>query len=642
MNGSNEYQIHLNYLPFVEEIPEYEIYRKIITNPQEKHPDRENVHRYSLPKTEANLEDRASYWIALKSQDGFESFRVKASFNNQLTIWTLYKSLGEQCKKKLTNERYWLSESGFVREIHFNMKNYKEGTEELIIQPYYLRASSKFGILADFHFRKNRSIKFSRRVLQLSLSLDERFRRNLDFYVDRFAKITEYLKDCQNVLSVLQLPGTTQPVILEQIFEPLPATRLHPKIYIFSNEHESRSQFTGLKDYGPLQPLAETPKLVFIFREQDRQSARTLAASLKGTSSRERYSFPGFEQLFKTPIEIDGNPIVIPDFSIGAMQMALSRINEEKRLNVPILILPDNEDDGYLNHKAVFTHAGRASQVCTLGVIQDESTLKWSVANIALQIFCKAGGMPWKVKPTDKKSLIIGISQSHKLRKTTENTIIEKYFAFSIMTDSSGLFQKIQVLGESVDEASYLTQLRQKLKEMLVSGAKEYSQVVIHTSFRLKQQEIEEVYSVVRETAAQTSSHECKFAVVKVNHKSRFFGANQKINSLVPFEGTSVKLGGGEYLVWFEGIFPDKPTVTKAFPGPTHLQFLRVAEADNISDDILLQDLVNLSGANWRGFNAKSAPVSVFYCHLVADLVHNFQEHGLPLPAVEDLRPWFL
>ena len=116
------------------------------------------------------------------------------------------------------------------------------------------------------------------------------------------------------------------------------------------------------------------------------------------------------------------------------------------------------------------------------------------------------------------------------------------------------------------------------------------------------------------------------------------------VNSLVPYEATKVRLGRHEYLVWFEGIFRDKPNVTKAFPGPTHLQFLRVEdeEGELAEEREMLQDLVNLSGANWRGFNAKSSPVSVFYCHLVADFVHKFHERGLPLPSVRDIQPWFL
>ena len=65
---------------------------------------------------------------------------------------------------------------------------------------------------------------------------------------------------------------------------------------------------------------------------------------------------------------------------------------------------------------------------------------------------------------------------------------------------------------------------------------------------------------------------------------------------------------------------------------------MRLSEDAEQNTDSLLQDLVNLSGANWRGFNAKSAPVSVFYCHLVADLVHDFHAHGLPLPKIVDLR----
>ena len=292
--------------------------------------------------------------------------------------------------------------------------------------------------------------------------------------------------------------------------------------------------------------------------------------------------------------------------------------------------------------KALFSQAGIPTQVCTLRILQDEDSLKWAIANLALQIFCKAGGYPWKVRPTSDRSLIIGISQSHKIRKDDGLPKVEKYFAFSVMTDNSGLFQKIQVLGEGPNESDYLAKLRHSLGDVLKESAGQFSRVVVHTSFKLKYREIDAIRETVRKAATTAELTECKFAVVKVNHKSRFFGVNRGVNSLVPFEATRVKLGRGEYLVWFEGIFPDRPTVTKAFPGPTHLQILRVHDEHSIPDEVLLQDLVNLSGANWRGFNAKSAPVSVFYCHLVADLVHNFHERGLPLPAVRDIRPWFL
>lgn len=425
------------------------------------------------------------------------------------------------------------------------------------------------------------------------------------------------------------------------------AERLRPKIYVFAGAKESRSQFTGLRDFGPLQPLNSPPRLLFAFREQDRQAARRLVLSLKGQKHRGQFNFPGFSELFKTALEIDANPIILSDLSSDSMEAALRAAKTAQKASphiLPVIVLPNGDDNGYLAQKAHFSHAGLPTQVCTLRILEDEESLKWAIANLALQIFCKAGGRPWKVRPTAERSLIIGISQSHKSRLVDDQVHIDKYFAFSVLTDSSGLFQQIQVLGDSTDHSAYVEALRANLKCVLQENAGVFNRVVIHTSFKLKHEEIRAIQQTTRDVAAATDRSKCRFSVIKVNHKSRFFGINRSVNSLVPYEATRVRLGPHEYLVWFEGIYPDKPNVTKAFPGPTHLQFLRVDDerAEPAEERELLQDLVNLSGANWRGFNAKSSPISVFYCHLVADLVHNFHEQGLPMPAVQDIQPWFL
>jgi hypothetical protein len=639
---ADDYGIHLNFLPVLGGLPNFRVYRKLRSDPQETRPEEGDVHAYSLPRKDCDLEDRTSYWVSMEQRPGFDEFTVGPAFNHHLTRWILFKALCDEVLLKLDREEFWISEHGFLYEIYFHMRAHDEGDEQLIVQPYFLRVVRKFGFLVDFHLRLRENVKFSRRVQQLSLSLDENFKRNLDYYVDRIAKMNSFVNERRHVLSSIRLPGTDAPVGLSLEFQSLPAELLRSRIYRFGSNKEARSQFHGLMEYGPLTPLPSPLKLLFVFREQDRQAARTLAVALRGPRQGERFSFPGFERLFKTPLTIDPNPVVVPDFSIDSMSVALNRSQREDGLSVPILAIPDGDESGYLNHKALFAHAGIPTQVCTLDVIQDENTLKWSVANIALQIFCKAGGLPWKVRPTGENCLIIGISQSHKIRSEAPRHTVEKYFAFSVLTDSSGIFQKIQVLAHADDEGSYLQQLRTKLREILISSVQSFSQVVIHTSFKLRLKEIDEIQHVAQETARMVDETKCRFAVVKVNHKSRFFGINRSVNSLVPYEGTRVRLGHDEYLVWFEGILPDKRTVTKKFPGPTHLQFLRMSDKAEIAKGTLLQDLVNLSGANWRGFNAKSAPVSVFYCHLVADLVHDFHERGLPLPAVEGARPWFL
>jgi Piwi domain len=638
----DDYLIHLNFLPVTGPIPGYAVYRKLRDDGASTKPQDINVRAYSLPIQAANLEQRAQYWVSTAAAGGYEEFSTQPEFNNDLTKWAMFNALCVKAKANLLPAQFWISDRTFQPEIHFIMKSHPEGDEQLIVQPYRLRANGKFGWITDFHFRKKDDVVFSRKIQQLSLSLDKHFRRNLDYYVDRLGKISTFVRELRNILLEVRLPGAEASSFFSPEFEPIPATRLRSRIYVFGGNREARSQFTGLRDFGPLKPVTNIPHLLFVFREQDRQAARSLAMALRGTRPKERFSFPGFDPLFHTALQIDSNPVVIPDFSEASMQTALLRAKAITGMTVPVVVLPEEDKSAYLNHKAVFAHAGMATQVCTLEVIQDESALKWATANIALQIFCKAGGFPWKVRQSSERSLILGISQSHKIKNEGGHNQIDRHFAFSVLTDSSGLFQKIQVLGDASSEVDYLNQFRESLRTLLVQYSSEFSRVVIHTSFKLKHREIDQIQKVVEETAASEVGQKTSFAVVKVNNRTRFFGANRNVNSLVPFEGTCVKLGHSEYLVWFEGIFSDKPTVTKAFPGPTHLQFLRLNDEKQIAEDALLQELMNLSGANWRGFNAKSAPVSVFYCHLVADLVHDFHDRNLPLPAVEGLQPWFL
>lgn len=642
-HGSNDYRIHLNFLAVAGEVPAFFVYRKAIESQQEERPF-DGAVSFKLPAE--GIAEWPSFWISFSAREGFERHEIQSNLNRDLTRHALRHALTSAANASLAPERIVPPKNAFLDELSFVMETHPEGCELLVAQPYHLRIEQRLGFLVDFHFKLKDGVQFSRRVQQLCMTLDRNGRRNLDYCSDRASKIGAFLKQIRPVFDTLSAPGTDRPITLNADFASLPADRLRSRIYVFGNNKESRSQFLGLKEHGPLRPVQSPPKLLFVFREEDRNAARLLAMSLRGTTTR-GLTFPGFKALFKTDIDIDRNPVVLPDLSPEAMRRALDRVIQERVGDtnlLPVIVLPNQEDNGYLTQKSIFSHSEIPTQVCTLRILQDQESLKWAVGNLALQMFCKAGGMPWKVRATPQKSLIIGISQSHKLRKVDGRSTIERYFAFSIMTDNSGLFQKIQVLGEGHDEHTYITNLKDTLRQELRQSAAAYSRVVIHTSFKLKFREIDAIKSVVDELARPEAGTSCKFAVIKINHKSRFFGINEAENSLVPYEGTKVALGNHEYLIWFEGIFPDKTTVSKAFPGPTHLHFLRVKDQAMTWEEErdLLQDLVNLSGANWRGFNAKAAPVSVFYCHLVADLVHDLHEKGLPLPAVHDIRPWFL
>jgi hypothetical protein len=460
----DDYRILLNFLPVAGLLPSFYIFRKLRVE-NEPRPDNTTA-SYSFPKDD-NRNNRAFFWVKSEPADGFEKYLATPEVNNDLTRWAISHALRDSIRQNLNEDQYVSDDRGFLDEIALVMQTHSEGKELLVLQPYFLRETHQFGCLADFHFALKSGVPFSRRIQQLSLSLDRKFKRNLDYYIDRTAKIRAFLKGREGVFTKLRLSGADALVSLSEDFVALPARRLRSKIYIFANNRDSRSQFTGLLNHGPLKPLESPPHLLFLFREQDRVAARTLATALRGTKGKERFSFPGFQALFKTELSIDHNPLILNDLSDAAMADALAKVQSRRQKNsntLPVLVLPEGEDNGYLAHKADFSHAGIPTQVCTLRIIQDENALKWAIANIALQIFCKAGGHPWKVRPSAEPTLIVGISQSHKIQESGQGRKVDKYFAFTVMTDNSGLFQQIQVLGEGGDKIEYLGHLRENLR----------------------------------------------------------------------------------------------------------------------------------------------------------------------------------
>lgn len=639
---SNNYTLHLNLFPIDCDLPTLGLYRAA-RNGNESLPDDPGLlGAYSLPDLNSDgkplSDDWGKYWISTSDRAGFTPFAFQPRFNPDLTKRLLFEGLQASVLAKLEPTEYQIKAHGFLKEVRFTIASFPEGQQQVIVAPYYLRSQALFGFLMDFHFSLRPNTPFNRRVQQLSLSLDAKFKRNLDFLVDRLKQIKAFLSSKQAKVFPFKMPGSQQYVGLRPDFTQMPAFQLAGKTYLFADGRSSRSQYVGVKEIGPVELPTQNPTLVFVFRESDRDSARLLAKALIGNEP--KFDFPGFHKVFRTNLAIDAHPILLADYSQEEMDRAVIELQQRAGPVMPVLVMRRSEE-AYLCHKAVFARAGISSQVCTIENIEDDYSLKWSIANIALQIFCKLGGKPWRVKPTDSDSLIVGISQSHKIVDNEGKASVERYFAFSVLTDSSGLFQEIEVLGNDSNHQSYLTALRENLTKILKTSATQFRRIVIHTTFKLRQNEMQAIHDAV-ESASKEYSGKCHFAVVKINQNCRFLATNRAVNSRVPYEGSFVKLSHNEYLIWFEGVFRDKPTVNKALPGPTHVQFLRGATEDGVDHDVVLQDLVNLSGANWRGFNAKSTPVSIFYCHLVADLIHDFHHHGLPLPAFKDLNPWFL
>ena len=643
-----EKSIALNFLPLVEQEFSFTVFRKKFAQ-EKKEGIFARCQKRDLPidsNGDSNSHDnRAEYWVSHNPMEGFEQFSCRQDHNRFLTEDLLLEALKSKIEESLSKRQY-IEPRGFSkRQITFVLQDYPEGQETVWLEPYYLSVRRTYGFLVDFEFRKKAGVPFSRRVQQLSLSLDRNWKSNTNFYLDRYEKIQAFLKMYYSLLFPVNLMPGLQIDIIKTLFE-IPASQLDTKKYVFANNKENISQYKGVKENGPFEPVKQKVVFYFMFPPNGRDSANQLYQALRGDLFKP--TFPGMFEVFGVPIErsmVRGNSL--PDYSKKSFENAIAEIRKiENAIVIPILLIPSKTDEEsrqiYYLAKYLFINENIPLQVVTLDLLRNIDTFKWSVSNIGLQIFSKLGAKPWKVKPSNEECLIIGIGQSHDEIFEGDKPRITKYFAYSVLTDSSGLYLDLEVLGTAADQPAYVDQLKNNLKRIVETYGGRFKKIVIHTPYKIKLFELESISQVLNSLTQEGTVSKIEFVVLKVNTQNRFFGYDLTANSKVPFESTYLRLSKKDYLVWFEGLQYHSPNVYKRFAGPTHIEFYYSSIDLKERRKTYLQDVLNLSGANWRGFNAKSMPVSILYCQLVARFIKEFNILGYHDYKIDNLKPWFL
>src|SRR5439155_22258427 len=124
-------------------------------------------------------------------------------------------------------------------------------------------------------------------------------------------------------------------------------------------------------------------------------------------------TFSGMLKLFRVPFSNDViKGTAIEAFTSVIIEEEIEKIKLIGENVIPILITNSKteEDDDKLYYllKHKFTNAHIPCQVLTKELVKNEFSIKYSLSNIGLQIFAKAGGKPWKMKPATNEYLIIG------------------------------------------------------------------------------------------------------------------------------------------------------------------------------------------------------------------------------------------
>jgi hypothetical protein len=612
------------------------IYKKLCIEQETKKDFSFSVKKFALLNTDNDTE-REQYWITFDKHDNFLKSEISSLEHRYLTL--LYIFLLIEIKLKSLNIPYQIGDK-FMEVIDIIIDESELGKESICIKPTY--QNKKFGILLDYHFFKRMEIPHSISVQKKSLSLDQSGQANKNYYIDKFKKIDHFVTTYFNkIFTPLDENGLIE---FSSNMENIESHKLETKRYVFNGGIQSNSQFQGILNRGPYSKLKEQAMLGFVYRNHEKALSHELYYALRG----ERFpTFKGMERMFD--IKIQKDTVIgygLDDYNvqeIEKMVKTIIEISNGKKI-VPIIIVPwdknsanDDQNKMYYLIKYSFLKFNIPCQFVDINKIKNYNTFKWSVSGLALQIFTKLGGSPWCLVPGTEKCLIIGIGQAHR---KDENGKIERYYAYSIQNDSSGIFRNIKMLSDNTDHESYLNGLSNNLKEIIITQSGEFDCFVIHTPFRLRRDEMDTIRMVVKSLADEIDK---KFAVLRFNDNHYYMGYDFNNGSLTPYESTFIQISANNYLVWFEGLQYGYSSVKERIGPPIQI-FIDYHQSEIKYTDIIkyLQDAINLSGANWRGFNAKTMPVSILYAKLLSGFISAFDKYQFGNINIENITPWFL
>jgi len=609
--------IALNFLPLINSQFSFNVFTRK-SSPNEKRWD-ENIRLLKLPDNDNKY---INFWVSFEQFEDSEEITINSNINIEITKWYLFTLLKNKFESE--NIEFETSKKSFnpFRIYIITEKITGKGKKSVWMEPYYLKIKNEFGFLVDYKFIKNQNSVFDKYIQILSLSLNDSYQSNKNFYIDKYRYIINFLeKDFSNFKELFQ------DLIIDTNFEKLTCKKLNTKNYIFKNNNISNSQFNGLMQYEVFQPAPNANQLMYIYliKDETKQYANDLIRALNG----EFPTFKGVDKLgLPTQTKNNTKALIIEDYN--NFKDKLEEISSNKNFII-ISIFPSKEEKFYYELKNYCLNKNIPLQTIHIETIADENRLKWSISGIALQMFTKLGGLPWLVKTENNNCLIVGIGQS--IERTEEN--ISRFFAYSVLLEASGKFLKIEPLADANKKDNFLKAVADNINRILDENVN-YQRIIFHVPEKIKKETVKKIEEILKE-----SQQNAELYILRINDDSRFFGYDLINNSMIPFESSYIQLSENEFLVWTEGLNYQNPKPLKRYGNPLYIQFF-YSNQQNYAKELLLQDILNLSGANYRGFNAKALPVSLYYPKLISNFYKHFKEINLDQIRVKTDKLWFI
>ncbi|WP_339074171.1 hypothetical protein [Teredinibacter turnerae] len=391
--------------------------------------------------------------------------------------------------------------------------------------------------------------------------------------------------------------------------------------------------FRGLSSHGPFNSERfekNNLRILALCRPQSRGAMSTFLKRLIDGIPESRAYKRGFKSLFRlasvTPViqEIEGNDVSDYKSAIDnaikncdqSYDIALIECDDSSR-NIPVEINP------YYNARAALMSYGIPTQGVIVSHLRSPLIkVQWTLSPLALQLYAKVGGTPWRLPASQgvDQEIVIGIG--HALERKNLWSGAEQSRVVGITTFFLG--DGSYMLGErlkSVPYEEYFEELLSSLKSSIVKVSNEYAwqegqtiRIVFHVFKPMRNVEAD----VIDRLVSSFSNFRIIFSFVTISTRHPWImirGHDPGRSVTLCERGDNIILDPHTCLLQLRGD-KDRPNKKQRPPSPV---VVRIHEKSTFKDlKYIVQQIHDFSYLSWRSFYPNETPVTVFYSNLIA------------------------
>lgn len=373
----------------------------------------------------------------------------------------------------------------------------------------------------------------------------------------------------------------------------------------------------GLKRYGPYDSCIlgkDRIRAAVIFPTQHTKEKNVLVNGLRDGYYSEHGSFVGFSRLFRIPLSVESE-LSISSEDEREVRRVIQSLSQQGNVDLVLILTTSEKGTLYRTIKAELLGNGFPNQVVTIGKMRDPWKVPWVLENVALACYAKIGGTPWVVaSESSRRELVIGISRA---QDRTKQFIV----GFVTLFTQDGDFLLLHSLAPVLEweQEKYVN----GLAELIIDAYQEYRQlqdvpeaIVLHLCKRPGRfREIEAIERALRQIGDSVP-----YALLHLNDYSsyRLFDASHA--TYIPPSGLKVELSRRHSLLLLDGRVGDR-RYRRGVPRVLDITMDRRSTMSADEFPRLIYQIYNFARVNWRGFNARTVPVTLNYSYLIASLI---------------------